>query len=172
MTENWRAIPGFEGAYEVSDLGRVRSLDRVVASIGALRGYPKRLHGRLLKPQIHSQGYLQVALSGCLFLVSWLVLAAFMGPRPLGFESCHKDGNRKNNSLANLRWGDHTSNCADRITHGTHSRGERNGAAKLIEKDILEIRESRASRYALAKKFGVYAAHIDRIRNRTRWAHV
>jgi hypothetical protein len=165
IIEVWKAIPGFEGAYEVSDQGRVRSLDRILTSPNARRGFPKRLRGRVLKGQKHSGGYEQVGLSGELHLVSWLVLTVFRGPRPLGMESCHNDGDKWNNTLKNLRWGTHVENCDDRRTHGTNCDGERNASCKLTIAEVAAIRASEGvkTRRNLSEEFGVSESQIGRI---------
>lgn len=117
QVENWRAIPGYEGSYEVSDLGRVRSLDRIISS-----GHRRR--GLILKPIRHERGYPMVNLwrsnSQRMQLVHRLVLAAFIGPAPKGFESLHADGDATNAALSNLSWGTHSENEYDQVDHGTH----------------------------------------------------
>lgn len=172
QTEEWRAVPGFEGKYEVSDLGRVRSLDRIIDSPGSPRGYPRPIKGRLLKPQDHSGGYLQITLCGELHIVSWVVLSAFVGPRPSGLEACHNDGDKKNNTRSNLRWDTPVRNAADKVEHGTAPRGEQNGCAKLTVEDVLAIRKDRRDRFVVAAEYDIHPNHVNRLRARGRWAHV
>ncbi len=114
--EEWRPVSGYEGAYEVSDQGRVRSVDRVDSA-------GRRLRGRLLSAH-PKPFYLSVTLSAAgvhrYFYVHRLVAYAFL-PIPEGAkEVCHGDGNRSNNSLDNLRWDSHSSNQLDMVTHGNH----------------------------------------------------
>src|SRR5665213_1183304 len=104
MTELWKDIPGYEGSYQVSDLGRVKSLDRTIESPGSKRGYPKEVKSQALLPQKHSAGYLHVRLQGKTSLIQELVMRAFVGQRPIGLQICHNDGNRHNNALTNLRF--------------------------------------------------------------------
>ena len=104
MIEEWCAVPGFEGSYEVSDQGRVRSLPRLTQSNYKGAPYRKKVPGGLLKPQKHTGGYLHVGLSGKIYLVNWLVLEAFESLRPDGYVSCHNDGDKTNNRKSNLRW--------------------------------------------------------------------
>lgn len=115
--ERWRPVVGFEGSYEVSDYGRVRSLPRR-ASNG------RRLGARILKSQATSYGYLCVFLyrdNGPEFRkVHTLVLEAFVGPAPAGQICRHLDGNPANPSLMNLKWGTHSENNLDQVAHGTH----------------------------------------------------
>lgn len=122
MTENWRAIPGHEGSYEVSDLGRVRSLDRITD-----RG--RRWRGRMMTPYPMRNGYLIVTLwrqgKQRTWLVHRLVLSAFVGLPAEGDEGLHRDGDQTNNTLANLAWGTHSDNQFDQVAHGTHAHASK-----------------------------------------------
>lgn len=120
-TENWRPVPGYEGYYEVSDLGRVRSLD-------GLDNRGRRRNGKLLSPSLRS-GYRRIQLHrdgmGRTEYVHTLVLCAFVGPRPSGHEACHGEGGPLDNRLANLRWGTSTDNNFDQVKAGTHPNSRR-----------------------------------------------
>lgn len=120
--ECWKDIPEFEGYYQVSDLGRVRSVDRHIPNS---RGVGTRLmRGKILSPRVmEPYGHLLVLLSmgskrwtKC---VHRLVLLTFIGPCPPGQESCHNDGKSSHNHLTNLRWDTHTNNMLDTRKHGT-----------------------------------------------------
>lgn len=116
--EQWRPVVGFEGLYEVSNIGRVRSLDRQIGN-GA-RG-TRFMRGRLLSAKPGSKnGYLYVSVGNTRRLVHRLVLEAFVGPCPEGMECCHNDSNRTNNRVENLRWGTRFDNCQDIREAGTH----------------------------------------------------
>lgn len=119
MSEEWRAVPGFPN-YEVSSLGRVRSLDHTKWG-GPVVGY--YLHrGRLLKHGIASNGYPTVVLGrGHSRTVHSLVAEAFIGPCLPGQEVRHKDDERWNASLANLEYGTRRDNVND-----AYSRKRRN----------------------------------------------
>lgn len=108
MTENWLPIPGFEGRYEVSDQGRVRSL---------ASGTP-----RLVSTRIGFGGYRRVTLylNGRRWhrTVHVLVALAFIGPRPDGMEVRHLDGDQLNNCRSNLTYGTPTENHLDTVRHG------------------------------------------------------
>lgn len=120
MSEQWRKIPGYEGAYEASNLGRVRSVDREI--IG--RWGPHLRRGRILREFVDQDGYLRVAPSlhgkARSVGVHRLVLLAFVGPRPDGYVALHADGNPANNSPSNLSWGTYSDNTFDAVAHGTH----------------------------------------------------
>lgn len=118
--ENWAPIPGYEGFYEVSDQGRVRSLPRTVPMSD---GRTYRIKGRLLNPAWNGR-YFHVVMSSSgketMDLIHRLVLKAFRGPPPSDDMQCrHLDGNAKNNRLDNLCWGTAEENARDRSVHGT-----------------------------------------------------
>lgn len=119
MIERWLPVVGYEGYYEVSDLGNVRSIDRVLPRRGQS---PAFYPGRLLAPA-DRKWQLQVGLQrdgrwrG--LSIHRLVLEAFVGPCPPGMECCHNDGNYRNNRVENLRWDTHAANMADKRSHGT-----------------------------------------------------
>jgi len=120
--EHWRPIVGYEGRYEVSDLGAVRSLPRLVRSgSGGLKPIP----GTVMKPAIGKWGHLSVDLykggkkTRRVFRVHRLVLEAFVGPCPEGMEVCHNDGIASNNRVGNLRYDTRSGNKLDRVRHGT-----------------------------------------------------
>jgi len=116
-TERWLPIPGYEGRYDVSDLGRVRSWL-------PWRGEPVP---RIRKALVNDNGHLAVSLSndGCQVTakVHQLVMLAFVGPRPDGLETRHLDGNSVNSRLDNLTYGTHSENSMDRVSHGTWTNG-------------------------------------------------
>jgi hypothetical protein len=122
VTENWKAVVGFEGLYEVSDLGRVRSLDRVKWCGGlSQRGHWRKYKGQMLRPgACTKQGHLSVVLGHGLDgrPVHTLVLAAFVGPCPRGQEGLHGNGVAADNRLVNLRYGTRGENNRDATKHG------------------------------------------------------
>ena len=175
--ENWKAVPGWEGWYEVSDAGRVRSLPRQSSANGA----PAMYQGRILKAGRMKNGYLQVTLSRsgerrCAY-VHRLVMEAFEGPPPCGLEVCHSDGTRDNNALTNLRYGTRSENAKDRIAHGRgpngkNVRGERNGLTRLTEEDVRRIRAMPGTLKEIALRFGVHLGTIHNIKTGKTWGHV
>src|SRR5690349_20806024 len=101
VSEEWRTIPGHSD-YQVSNCGRVRSLDRLAPHY---RGGLKRVTGRILKPIGH-RGYLVVKLGhpDIAFGIHRLVAWAFIGPQLNGAVVNHIDGNKHNNTPANLEY--------------------------------------------------------------------
>lgn len=156
--EHWRPVVGFEGRYEVSDLGGVRNCRT----------------GKGLRPGRSANGYLSVALGRKSKLVQHLVAGAFIGPRPPGMLVCHNDGSRTNNRAANLRYDTYAGNSADTERHGTRMRGERYSTAKLTDDSAREIRRLRGivPQSALAERFGVSPAAVQAVHDGRTWKHV
>lgn len=105
MSEIWKPVVGYEGKYEVSNLGRVRSLSRVIDMPSKLGNiYPLHHNGKVLKMRLNNKGYYYLRLCGKMFTVHRLVAKAFVS-NPNGY-SCvnHKDENPKNNKAENLEW--------------------------------------------------------------------
>lgn len=124
MTEQWKPVAGYEGIYEVSDQGRVRSLDRTIVYRD---GRVWRAKGKMLNPsRAKDGGYPVVVLSQhskrAHHYVHRLVLETFVGPPPEGMECRHMDGNPENNTVENLRWGTRYENIHDQIRHRTHTK--------------------------------------------------
>jgi hypothetical protein len=115
--ERWLPIPGFEGFYEVSDLGDVRSVTRVVERTNHSA---MTIQGRLLVPQFRPDtGYYVVKLSKenrkRNYYIHRLVLMAFVGLPVDGDEACHGNDIRTDNRLVNLRWDSHRENVRDAL---------------------------------------------------------
>lgn len=120
MLETWADIDGFQGYYQVSTCGRVRSLDRYVA----FRGGTRFCKGRILKPKIDKYGYEVVALQRRdenirkSVTVHRLVANAFI-ENPDNKETVnHINGDKLNNSIGNLEWATHKENTRHAITTG------------------------------------------------------
>lgn len=176
MNEEWRSIRGYTGMYEVSNMGRVRSLDRVVVRSD---GQPRKYKGRILKQNPDTSGYPMVNLhknnSGKSWKVHALVMQAFGSKKPSPrHQCCHNDGDQSNNILSNLRWDTPKNNCLDKQIHGTQNQGSKHARAVLTEGDVKEIirllptvRDSE-----LSKLFCVNQSSIRHIRLGLGWKHV
>lgn len=175
MSENieiWRDVLGWEGFYQVSNHGRVKSLDRIVPS--KRHGTSYTVRGQIMGLE-RNGAYQHVTLSRSgrykTVLVHRMVLEAFVGPCPEGMEGCHNDGVGTNNCLDNLRWGTPKENQQDRFLHGTSNRGKhynlghtwnrgtKCGTARLTEDNVRKIRKLYASgghsQRGLGRMFGV-----------------
>lgn len=192
-TEEWRSIPGFEGVYEVSNLGRVRSLDRQCTHPSKRLGVQNR-KGKLISPvKVSKYGHLRVGLhkEGVLLrkYVHQLVLLAFVGPPPVNQEVRHLNGVANDNRLENLSYGTKQENADDSRRHGTmQAKGalvsaakkgistvwcERHGMAKLTANDVHSMRQDFQKGMNTAeagRKYGISQAHASKIRLGVAWS--
>ena len=130
MNEIWKPIPGYEGLYDASNLGFIRSW---MAFGGGLTSVPRLLALRQNKGNRYKKASLRKNGMVKNIKIHRLVLEAFVGPCPEGMEACHNDGNPMNNQLCNLRWDTHSSNMIDASNHGKR---------KATKKQVLEIKKS------------------------------
>ena len=172
MSEVWHPVSRHDG-YEVSNYGRVRSLDRLV---GSRWGKPRRFPGKILVPIQIKSGYLRVKLGGGHngIGIHILVAEAFIGPCPEGKQVRHWDGDPTHNRVGNLLYGTVSDNAQDRIRHGRQvdKRGELHHSAKLTARQAKAIRASVASVASLAGRYAVSEQQISKIRLRQRWKHL
>lgn len=119
--ETWLPIKGYEGLYEVSNLGRVRSLTHISSRTDGR--HVSTWRGRVLKLNPDSTGYLAVALckqgTPRKFRVHRLVAEAFIAGMGPGKEVCHGNGIKTDNRAVNLRWDTSLANYLDQVKHGT-----------------------------------------------------
>lgn len=167
QNESWRAVSGFRNSYEVSDLGRVRSLTRMVETV---RG-PRKVRGRVLRSRINDSGYALVTLCGPsgdqTSYVHRIVAEAFHGSSE-GREVCHGPGPRNDNRASNLRWGTHGENIGDslRDTMDWHGRTRVLSDAELV---VIFGAASRGGTYrSIADQFHIDFGTVGRILRRER----
>lgn len=147
MLEEWRDVPGYEGIYSISSLGRVKSLERKVWN-----GLCFRLQKKLIMKPGKSGGYLSVNLRKELVVktrkIHSLVALAFIGFRPPDANVCHNDGNLLNNSIENLRYDTQSSNILDSVLHKTHheSRKTHCNSGHLLDGDAVKKQTSPSGR--------------------------
>lgn len=169
--EQWRAVPGYEGIYEVSDFGRVRKLiDRFAHPAGML-GLTRR-----------GNGYLYIRLFDGTVTKGWLVhrivLTAFIGPRPSTVHGAHINAVRDDNRLVNLHWCTPKQNEADKQPLGLDPLGERNAMAKVNADTVRAIRRDYVPRsrtrscQGLANRYGICQQSVWNIVTRKTWKHV
>jgi NUMOD4 motif len=158
----WHPAVGWDGLYDVSDLGHVRSLRS----------------GKLLKPWLVN-GYQMVGLSRdgktAHRLVHDLVAAAFLGPRRPGQQVRHGPSGKLNNRAASLCYGTPVQNKADQRRDGTDPVGSRNGFARLTESTVSQCRIRFAAGetcQTLAAELGVDLSTVALAMSGKTWAHV
>lgn len=163
LTEIWKDVVGYEGLYQVSNLGRVKSFHRKEPCI--------------LKPMMNHKGYLRVELHNAGFAemrsVHNLVKCAFDPLRDYGvnLQINHKDGDKTNNRIDNLEWCTGSQNVRHAFETGLKVpvKGEQHGMCKLTDDEVREIKtrykrgDSEFGSYALAKRFGVHSTTIQKI---------
>lgn len=178
--EEWVPVVGYEGFYEVSSLGRVRSVDREFIRADGRRQCRR---GRLLKPTPSGRGYPSVTLRhGVRRTVHILVCIAFHGPRPHpDYDAAHNNGVLTDNRRENLRWATKSENQQDSVRHGTKRgystgvlAGESSLHAKLTQDQVAEMRRrwdaGEATQAALAAEYGVSKSQAHNIVHRKNWS--
>lgn len=170
--ETWREVPGYEGIYEVSDRGRVRTL------VTRVRGYKA---GAELKQTPSADGYLTVTLildgQNRKEYAHRLVMLAFVGA-PGDLDVNHKNGVKDDNRVENLEY----MTRRDNIVHSLRVlgrirglRGEQHQDAKLTVEGVREIRRRLTTGetcHSIAKDFGVTPSAIRQIKIGRSWKHV
>lgn len=176
----WKDIEGFEGMYQVSESGFVKSLKRVVKGSSANKGR-RTVSERIIREWENFRGYKLVTLSkggktkGV--PVHILVAKAFIDNPENKPEVNHKDGNKSNNIKGNLEWATRLENQRHAINVlGKSIAGERHPSAKLKSSEIIEMRElfdtGNYSKAAIGRMFGVGKDHAINIINRKCWKSV
>ena len=164
IIEIWKDIPGYEGKYQASSLGRIKSMNRKVRGVNPYTGveFMRSVPERILKPGMYCKtGHVSVVLSGHSNgkPVHQLVALAFYGPCPTGYEVLHKNGNPRDNSVSNLHYGTRTENILDVYKF----RAWR----KLDLASVDEIRKQLRlglSQSLIAKNFNVSVSTINKIK--------
>lgn len=185
--EEWLDIPGWEGSYQVSNLGSIRSLSRRVNKRASATGKLQTkattffVKGRTMRFSSHKFGHKRVVFRRNdipeTHQVHVLVMRCFVGERPNGHQICHNNGNPEDNCLCNLRYDTPKGNAADKRRHGTNhtAKGEASGSAKLRDDDVRTIRKRYAqgeTQKEIWKDYQVGKTTIQAICSRTTWTHI
>ena len=178
MEEIWKSVKNYDGFYEVSNRGNLRSLDRVSATSA---GVIKRTKGKVLKNTFKNNGYLTVMFSvqgiskRC--HVHRIVAEAFIGNPLIKPMVNHKNGNKKDNCADNLEWVTHCENVKHAVKNGLITVGENKSYCKLSSEKVKAIRRlfrinPKFHKVNLAKKLGVRDTTIHKIIKNKRWKHL
>lgn len=174
--EIFKDIIGYEGLYQISNYGRVKSLKKeILKSNGAKVVFPE-----IILKHCYRQGYLFVRLykdkKGNAHSIHRLVAVHFIPNTQNKPQVNHINSNRSDCSIVNLEWVTTSENAIHCVRMGRNNppRGSKNGQSKLKEEDVILIRNSRykISRKKLSEMFGVSVKHIDRVRCKERWKHI
>jgi hypothetical protein len=175
MSEEWRPVPGYEGSYEASSHGRIRSLTRLVKYF---RGTRVR-EGVILKQSIgrsQSSQYLAINFSKDgvtkIVRVHRVIAETFFGEIPKNAMVRHLDGDSLNNYAENLCIGSYKENWRDAISHGTASIGQDHAISKLTNENVFEIRrmlKEGVAQWVIAEKFNVAQTNISHIHTGRSW---
>lgn len=169
MQEIWKDIKDYEGSYQVSNIGNIRSLDREVFNNG--NKSLCNVKGRVLKPTKDKGGYLYVSLVKNKVAVKSvkihrLVAFHFCDGYREGLEVNHIDGIRDNNIFTNLEWVTRSENIRDTYKRGRNTNGEKNNASKLKNEDIgviASLYDSGIKQSIIANAYGVSQVTISNI---------
>jgi hypothetical protein len=169
--EEWRAVSGYKGIYEVSNLGRVR---RVELSKGA-----RRLPGGFIMGRHKKGGYRAFRLCDCGRDVDRnlhiMVATAFHGKRPRGKECAHIDGKPTNSRADNLAWVTPLVNSSHKFAHGTVRRGVQMPKAKLNARSVRRILRLHAGGklvIEIAAVLAVKSITVSRVLRGFNWTHI
>ncbi len=180
MIEEWRDIPGWEGVYQASSLGQIRSLDRLLSS--GKWGHVRR-KGHIMKTKISKAGYRVIGLrlngSRKWYGVHRLVCMAFHG-MPTEDKPCAThwpDRDPMNCRSDNLRWESYSQNTNDRKAHGTMQYGEKNNFSKLTKEQAAWIKKNYirgrprypGNQNAIARMFDINPSYVQQLANGKSW---
>lgn len=176
--EIWKDIPDWEGWYQASSLGRVRSVERRFSAPCRWGVRERCVRSKIVASHPARNGYLLIRLcrNGQHRRTSAhvVVCEAFHGARPSRqHQVAHGDGDRTNNRPENLRWATQRENDADKVAHGTDHIGRNNPNARLDEGAVREIRRlAHLSGTQLASRFGISSSHANNIKSGKVWGHI
>ncbi|ADH03403.1 HNH endonuclease [Bacillus phage W.Ph.] len=145
--EEWKPVVGYEGLYEVSNQGNVRSLPRIVEKSNGVKTTVK---GKVMTKRLNDRGYHEIKLSvggkGAYKKLHRIVAMAFI-PNPENKEEVnHKDTDKLNNTVDNLEWNTHEENIRHAFANNLIDRkGEKGSNSKLTDDDVREIRKRKAN---------------------------
>lgn len=176
--EIWKDIIGYETYYQISNLGRVKSLAKHSNGLSKNQYTDKEI---ILKPTISSTGYFVVSLyinnKKIQHYIHRLIASHFIPNIDNKPEVNHINSIRHDNRLENLEWCTHKENIQHAVDTGQlkPKKGENHGGSKLTEIQVLEIKErlnNQENGVNIAKLFSVSHKTISKIKTGKRWNHI
>lgn len=161
----WKTIPRYP-RYEANRDGYIRRKQHA---------HDSTKPGSILSTHKGKKDYVRVCVEDHTQAIAPLICETFHGKKPTTkHQAAHRNGNKSDNSARNLSWLTQSENYKDSIRHGTHRKGERSGAAKVSNKDVIRIRKlaDRLPQCVIAKKYGISESAISRIILRQTWNHL
>lgn len=172
--ETWVDLFQWEAFYQVSDLGNVRSKNRILKKYPHSK--PRYIGGVILKHILNDRGYPCVNLTDGArrkqYHIHLAVMRSFKGPCEKGLEVCHNDGNPLNTALSNLRYDTRQNNNADMVAHGTRLYGESVPNARLNSFYVKELRTGSLTMEQVMRLCGVSLGCVSKAKYRQTWKHV
>ena len=176
-------IPGYEGYYQVSNHGNVKSLDRVIKE---KTGKTQTLKGRVLKQRVNPSGYCYVGLrkngNRATFAIHQVVAQAFLDNLENKPIVNHINGVKTDNNISNLEWATYSENLSHAYSTGlrrsvsAQAVGEKNYKRKLKPEQVIEIKRLLAAgnmtHKEIAKKYGVSRSTVGNISSNRYWSHI
>lgn len=173
MVEKWKQVPGYEGKYDVSDLGRVRSNGR---NIRNSRSSFREIPSQIIKPFQRKGGYATIRLADAgrktTHYIHRLVARAFLGEGEARQEVLHGNGDKADNRVNNLSWGSRFDNMADRARLSESARGEAHGRSKITELQARQIKSDGRYQRIIAAEYGVSRRLVGMIKAGKVWCHL
>lgn len=176
--EEWKDVIGYEGFYQISNMGRVKSLERNIIQWRGGNIYKRK---RILIQSFNRDGYLHVkfhkAGKKCNKSVHRLVGQYFVGNKNNYSDINHKKGVKMDNRASELEWCTKSQNTQHAYDTGLKKKllGEQTGSSKLKENQVKDIRifiKEGVPLKDIAAKFNVKYCAIWDIKNNKRWTHI
>ncbi len=177
IKEEWRDIINYEGSYQISSYGRVKSLNRTIV---LNNGKERKLEGKIRAYGTDKAGYPITRLStvnkgATTFTIHRLMAKAFLEFRDELYVN-HIDGDKSNNKVSNLEM----ISASDNIKHAfklglCNQSGERNGYSKLTKEDVIDIKlmlRKGMKNKDIATKYPVGKVNISQIKRGYTWKHI
>ena len=177
MNEIWKDVVGYEGFYQASSLGRIKSMARPINYISLGKTKTSNLKTKILRCTKNNQSHywsVRLCIDGIKKrkYVHSIVTEAFLGPCPAGHQCAHLNGDNQDNRSNNLAWVTPKENQFHRTLHGTGMAGDLHWNSRLSERDIPSIRRRYANGESLknlAEYFGSTTKAIWAAANRRTW---